>query len=93
MSIAERDTALTLLERLGPDERLAALHFMQFLLLPPALRAAELAAPDDEMVTAADQARLLDGKRWFAARDGDGIPMAEVLADFGLREEDFPLGA
>jgi hypothetical protein len=45
------------------------------------------------MVTAADQARLLDGKRWFAARDGDGIPMAEVLADFGLREEDFPLGA
>ena len=93
MSIAERDAALTLLERLGPDERLAALRFMQFLLLPPALRAAELAAPDDETVTAADQDRLREGKRWFAAHDGHGIPMAEVLADFGLREEDFPLGA
>ncbi len=86
MSIAERDAALTLLERLGPDERLAALHFMQFLLLPPALPAAELASPDDEAVTAADLGRLREGKRWFAARDGRGIPMVEVLAGFGDRQ-------
>lgn len=38
-----------------------------------------------------DLKRLQEGKAWLAQRGGKGIPMEEVLADFGLTLEDFPL--
>jgi hypothetical protein len=44
----------------------------------------------DEPATDEDR-RLRDGKAWFAQRGGHGIPMEEVLAEFGLTPEDFPL--
>ena len=44
----------------------------------------------DEPITEEDRRRFHEGQAWFQ-RGGKGIPMKEVLADFGLKPEDFPL--
>jgi hypothetical protein len=46
---------------------------------------------DDEPVTLEDEQRLEEGRAWFASRGGKGIPMEDVLSEFGLKPEDFPL--
>jgi hypothetical protein len=48
------------------------------------------ALPDDEPVMEQDRRRLHAGRAWFAQHGGKGIPMEEVLAEFGLKPEDFP---
>ena len=45
---------------------------------------------DNEPVTAGDRTRCLRGRAWFAEHGGKGIPMEQVLAEFGLKPEDFP---
>ena len=45
---------------------------------------------DSELVTKEDRRRFRKGKTWFSENPG-GIPMDEVLADFGLKPGDFPL--
>jgi hypothetical protein len=37
-----------------------------------------------------DRRRLHAGQAWFAQRGSKGIPMEKVLAEFGLKPEDFP---
>jgi hypothetical protein len=83
----ETRRALTLLERLGPDQRSAALRFMEFLLLDPVSRAVATAPPDVEPVTDEDRRRVMEGQIWFERRGGKGIPMEEVLGDFGMSVE------
>lgn len=46
---------------------------------------------EDEPVTDEDRHRFREGKAWFAQRGGHGIPMEDVLAEFGMKPEDFPL--
>jgi hypothetical protein len=48
---------------------------------------------DDEPVTDEDRRRFHDGQAWFARRGGRGIPMEDVLAEFGVKPEDFPLNS
>jgi hypothetical protein len=60
------------------------------MLLDPIARAVAAAPPDDEPVTEQDRRRLHTGQLWFAQHDGKGIPLEEVLAEFGLKPEDFP---
>jgi hypothetical protein len=66
-------------------------------LLPPAKLGAVrsllevMVHDDDEPVTEEDRRRFHEGQAWFAQRGGKGIPMEDVLADFGLKPEDFPL--
>ena len=91
MNATETQQALALLERLGPAQRSAALRFMEFLLLDPVSRAAATAPPDDEPVTDEDRRRVQQGQAWFERRGGKGIPMEEILADFGMTMEDFPV--
>jgi len=45
---------------------------------------------DEEPVTEEDRRRYHEGQAWFAEQGGKGIPMSDVLADFGLKLEDFP---
>jgi hypothetical protein len=49
--------------------------------------------PDDEPVTEQDRRRFHAGQAWFAQRGGKGIPMVDVLAECGLKPEDFPSDA
>jgi hypothetical protein len=46
------------------------------------------APPDDEPATGQDSRRFHDGQAWFAQRGGKGIPMEDVLAEFGLKPDD-----
>lgn len=91
MTIVEKDHVLALIERLDGTQRTAAVSFMQFLLLDPVAKAAAMAPPDQEIVTNEDRRRFHEGQAWFSERGGKGIPMDEVLAEFGLKPEDFPV--
>jgi len=44
---------------------------------------------DDEPVSDEDRRRFHQGQAFFAS--GKGIPMDNVLAEFGMKAEDFPL--
>jgi hypothetical protein len=46
---------------------------------------------DDEPVTEGDREAILRSEAWFKEHGGRGIPMADVLADFGLTMDDFPM--
>ena len=88
--VSEKHHAHELIERL-PDSQIAtAVRFLEFMLLDPVRRALATAPPDDEPVTEQDRDRFRNGQVWFA-QHGKGIPMAEVLAEVGLKSEDFHL--
>ena len=69
-----------LLSQLGPGKLAAVVHLLEVMV-----------HDDREPVSEEDRRRLEDGPAWFAKRGGRGIPMEDVLAEFGLRAEDFPL--
>jgi len=84
--MSERDHAHQLIDRL-PDVQLSALVGLLETMVDPA----SSAAVDDEPVTEEDRRRLREGQARLAQRGGKGTPMQEVLAEFGLKPEDFPL--
>lgn len=86
----QKHHAHELIERLPDSQIVTAVRFLEFMLLDPVARAVATALPDDEPVTEQDHHRLHGGEAWFAQRGGKGIPMEEVLAEFGLKPEDFP---
>lgn len=90
MTTADKQHAHALLDRIPPDQMDAAVRFLEFLLLDPVARAAATAPADDELVTEEDRRRVLEGKAALA-RGEQGIPMEDLLAEFGLKLEDFPL--
>ena len=79
-----------LVDRLPDSQIGTAVRFLEFMLLDPVARAAATAPPDDEPVTGQDRDRFRAGQAWFARRGGKGIPMEDVLAEFGVKPEDFP---
>jgi hypothetical protein len=44
---------------------------------------------EEETATDEDRRRFQEGQAYFA-NGGKGVPMEDVLADFGLKLEDFP---
>ncbi len=87
---SEKNHAHELIERLPDSQIPTAVRFLEFMLLDPVRRALATAPPDDESVTEQDRQRLHNGQAWFEHL-GSGIPMEEVLAEFGLKSEDFHL--
>ena len=88
-----REQAHQLIDRLPETQISTAIRFLEFMLLDPVARAVATVPPVDEPVTEQDRSRFHAGQAWFAQRGGKGIPMEEVLAEFGLKPEDFPRGA
>ena len=78
-----------LIDRLPPAQLTAVAGLLE-AMLDPVSRATADAPVDDEPVTGEDRSRFRQGQAWFAERGGSGIPMEEVLAEFGLKPEDFP---
>lgn len=69
-----------------PDRQLAGLvGFLRTIVGP------DRDLPDDEPITEEDRRRIDESKRWFAERGGKGVSMEEVLAEYGLTTEDFPV--
>ena len=89
MTASDKQRAHELIHRVPPHQMTAAVRFLEFLLLDPVSRAAAMAPPDDEPITEEDRRRFLDGKAAIA-RGEPGIAMEDLLAEFGLRPEEFP---
>lgn len=74
-----RQHAHELVEQLGPSQLAAVVHLLEVMI------------QEEEPVTEEDRRRFHQGQAWFAERGGKGIPMEDVLAEFGLKPEQFPL--
>jgi hypothetical protein len=83
----EKQQVHELIDRLAPSQVTAVRGLLE-AMLDPVARAIANAPPDDEPVTEEDRRRVREGQVWFAKRGGKGIPMEEVLAEFGLKPED-----
>jgi hypothetical protein len=70
-----------LLGQLGPGQLAAVVHLLEVMI------------DEEEPVTEEDRSRFHEGQAWFAQRGGKGIPMEEVLAEFGMKPADFPLNS
>jgi hypothetical protein len=61
--------------------------------LPPAQLAALAGLPESilehESIGEGEERAVEEARQWLRDHGGKGIPNAEVLADFGLSEEDF----
>jgi hypothetical protein len=57
-------------------------------MLDPVARAIANAPIDDEPVSEKERQAVARSEAWLEERGGKGIPMEEVLADFGLTIED-----
>ena len=68
-------------------EQLSAVHGLLEAMLSPLDRRLVLAALDEEPVTPGDFVAIQAGVASLDA--GHGVPMEEILADFGLTMEDF----
>ena len=83
----EKQQAHELIERLAPSQVSAVVGLLQ-AMLDPVARAIADAPLDDEPVTEEDRQAVARSEAWFEDRGGKGIPMDEVLADFGLTMKD-----
>jgi hypothetical protein len=84
--LQERQRAHAYLDRL-PPEQLSAVRNLLETLLSPLDRKLALAPIDDEPVTP-EEAAALEAGIASLERNG-GVPIEEVLADFGLTLDDF----
>ncbi|HWZ31949.1 MAG TPA: hypothetical protein VNX18_11470 [Bryobacteraceae bacterium] len=75
----EKQQVHELIDRLAPSQVIAVRGFLEAMI-----------AADDEPVTDEDRRRFHEGQAWLAQHGGKGIPMEQVLAEFGLKPEDFP---
>ena len=87
---SEKQHAHELIERLSAARVSTVVRFIELILLDPVARAAATAPLDEEPATEQDRARFQAGQVWFAERGGKGIPIRDVMAEFGLKPEDFP---
>jgi hypothetical protein len=87
VSSSEKQQAHELIERLAPSQVSAVVGLLQ-AMLDPVARAIANAPIDDEPVTEADRQAVVRSEAWFDKRGGKGIPMEEVMAEFGLTPED-----
>ena len=78
-----------LIDRLPAPQLTAVARLLETMVDPVAGTLANAPA-DDEPVTEEDRRRLDAGQAWFDQGSGRGILMEEVLADIGLKREDFP---
>ena len=85
-----REHAHELIDRL-PETQLSALVGLLETIVDPVAPAVRNAPLDDEPLTPEEDQALARADAWLEQRGGRGIPHEEVLAEFGLRPEDFPL--
>ena len=87
----DKQHAHELIERLEEAQIGTAVRFLEFMLLDPVSRSIATAPVDDEPLTSEEGQALSRADAWLEERGGHGIPHSEVLAEFGLKMEDFPL--
>ena len=86
-SASEKQQAHELIERLAPSQVSAVVGLLQ-AMLDPVARAISNAPIEDEPITQEERQAVARSDAWYEKRGGKGIPMQEVLADFGLTSGD-----
>ena len=84
----KRQEVHALIDHLRPAQ-LAAVRELLESIVDPVSRAIALAPDDDEPLTPEDCAAIDRAMEWF--KHNEGIPHEEVLAEFELTMDDFPL--
>jgi hypothetical protein len=82
---ANKEHAHELIERLAPSQVPAVIGMLE-ALLDPVSRALANAPFDDEPVTAEEEKALAEAREWL--KHNKGIPHDEVLAEFGVTQEE-----
>jgi hypothetical protein len=84
----KRQEVHALIDHLRPAQLIAVRELLESLV-DPVTRSIALAEVDDEPLTPEDCAALDRAMEWL--KHNEGIPHEEVLAEFGLTMDDFPL--
>ena len=71
---------------MAPNQVAAVVALLK-VMLGPVSQAVASAPVDDEPLTEEEKQALARSEAWFEKRGGKGIPMEEVLADFGLTRD------
>ena len=77
-----------LIDRLAPRQVSAVVGLLEAMLDPVSLTIAN-APVDDEPESEQERQAVAESKAWFEQHGGQGISHEEVLADFGLTQNDF----
>ena len=82
-----KEQAHELIERMAPSQVSAVVGLLESML-DPVSRAIANAPEDDEPESEEERRAVAASKAWFAQSPGDGIPLEEMLAEFGVSAED-----
>jgi hypothetical protein len=82
MTVADKQHAHELLERIPADQMTAAVRFLEFLLLDPVDRSLATAPVEDEEISAEEEQAVARSKEWF--QHNEGIPFEQVVAGLGF---------
>lgn len=86
-TVLDKQHAHELIERLEASQVVTAVRFLEFMMLDPVSRSLATAPVDDEPLTKEEEQALNASKEWF--KHNQGIPHEEILAEFGLKPDDF----
>jgi hypothetical protein len=89
-AVPEKQQAHELIDQLESSELSAVVRILKRIVVDPVLQAVAKAPADDEPVSNTERQALARSEAWFQQRGGKGIPIEEVLAEFGLTADDFP---
>lgn len=83
---SEKQHALELLDRLDVGQLAAVVRLLE-VMADPLSRKLALAPIEDEEISDEEEQAVEEAREWL--KHNDGIPMRDVLADFGLSENEF----
>ena len=83
--IADKQHAHALIDRIPADQIIAAVRFLEFLLLDPVDRALATAPLEDEAISEEEEQAVARSKEWF--KHNEGIPFGQIANDLGFTME------
>jgi hypothetical protein len=87
----DKQHAHELIDRLDSSMITTAVRFLEFIAMDPVARSIATAPVDDEPLTENEEEALDRAEAWLKQNGGKGIPHEQVLAEFGLSMNDFPV--
>jgi hypothetical protein len=80
--MTDKQHAHTLLDRIPTDQMIAAIRFLEFLLLDPVSRALATAPLEDEEISEEENQAVARSTEWF--KHNKGTPFEDVAAELGF---------
>lgn len=83
--MTDKQHAHALLDRIPNDQIIAAVRFLEFLLLDPISRALATAPFEDEEISEEEEQAVARSREWF--KQNPGTPFEDVVAELGFSME------